>query len=81
MDRAVLAPMQHVQILHNRACAHSQVLAIGSEDYKVKCYDAALGEALVELQGHEDAVQAVVFDPSGQFLVSCGSDHTFRMWS
>eukprot|EP00198_Chlamydomonas_reinhardtii_P002899 XP_001692235.1 WD-repeat protein of flagellum central pair [Chlamydomonas reinhardtii] len=34
-----------------------------------------------ELAGHEDAVQAVLFDPAGQYLVSCGSDNTFRLWS
>lgn len=34
-----------------------------------------------ELSGHEDAVQAVLFDPAGQYLVSCGSDNTFRLWS
>ena len=39
------------------------------------------GELLTELVAHDDAVQAVVFDPAGQFLVSCGSDNTFRMWS
>ena len=36
---------------------------------------------LNELQGHDDAVQAVVFDPKGQFLVSGGSDSTFRIWA
>lgn len=34
-----------------------------------------------ELRGHDDAVQAVVFDPEGQFLVSGGSDSTFRIWA
>lgn len=35
----------------------------------------------VELTGHEDAAQAVIFDPAGQYLMSCGSDNTFRVWS
>jgi WD40 repeat protein len=26
-------------------------------------------------------VQGVLFDPNGEFLVSCSSDHTFRLWS
>ena len=33
------------------------------------------------LVGHEDAVQSVVFDSSGNFLVSGGSDMTVRIWS
>jgi WD40 repeat protein len=26
-------------------------------------------------------VQGALFDPDGEFLVSCSSDHTFRLWS
>lgn len=36
---------------------------------------------LNELRGHEGAVQAVVFDPNAQFMVSGGSDSTFRVWA
>jgi WD40 repeat protein len=35
---------------------------------------------VAELRGHEDAVQAVVFDPNGKFMVSGSSDSTFRVW-
>lgn len=35
---------------------------------------------VAELRGHEDAVQAVVFDPNGNFMVSGSSDSTFRVW-
>ena len=35
---------------------------------------------MAELQGHEDAVQAVAFEPQGKFLVSASSDCTFRVW-
>lgn len=35
---------------------------------------------VAELRGHEDAVQAVGFDPNGNFLVSGSSDSTFRVW-
>ena len=33
------------------------------------------------LVGHEDAVQCVIFDKSGEFMVSGGSDLTVRIWS
>ena len=36
---------------------------------------------LVSLVGHEDAVQSCVFDLSGDFLVSGGSDLSVRIWS
>ena len=26
-------------------------------------------------------LQMVLFDPNGEFVVSCSSDHTFRLWS
>jgi WD40 repeat protein len=35
---------------------------------------------IIELVGHEDVVQAVVFDPQCQFLVSGSTDCTFRVW-
>jgi WD40 repeat protein len=39
------------------------------------------GAHLGDLEGHEDAVQSVLFDPNGKFLVSASSDQTFRIWS
>ena len=33
------------------------------------------------LVGHDDAVQSVVFDKSGEFMVSGGTDCTVRIWS
>ena len=33
------------------------------------------------LAGHEDAVQGLIFDKNGEFLVSCSSDLTVKIWS
>lgn len=33
-----------------------------------------------ELTGHEDCVQTVAFDISGQYVVSAGSDCTYRVY-
>merc|ERR1712185_590631 len=41
----------------------------------------AMSNAIVELRGHEDAVQTVVLDPADNLLVSTSSDCTFRIWS
>jgi|TARA_B110000977_G_scaffold200579_1_gene291622 WD40 repeat protein len=57
-----------------------ETVAVASDDGTVKCFASHDGELLAELRGHEDAVQGVLFDPNGEFLVSCSSDHTFRLW-
>ena len=57
------------------------ILAVTSDDGTVTCYDLEEGKEGVVLRGHEDAVQAVVFDPFGKYMVTCGSDATFRLWS
>jgi len=59
----------------------SESLAVASDDGSIKCFSALDGSKLCELTGHEDAVQGVVFDPFGKFLISCGSDSTFRYWA
>jgi WD40 repeat protein len=57
------------------------LLAVASDDGRVKCYAAATGDPVCELSGHEDAAQAVAFDRGGGFLVSAGSDCTFKLWA
>jgi hypothetical protein len=47
----------------------------------VRLYSLDSGEHLGDLQGHDAAVQAVLFDPQGKFIVSAGADNTFRVWS
>ncbi|CAI9715933.1 sperm-associated antigen 16 protein-like [Octopus vulgaris] len=58
----------------------SSVVAIACDDHTVKIYEIASGQ-LVSLIGHDDAVQCVEFECSGQYLVSGGSDGTARFWS
>jgi WD40 repeat protein len=67
-----------------------QVVAVASDDGSIRCFNTRTGELICELQGHEDAVQAVVFDgqpaaaaevDSSGLLISCGSDATFKVWS
>jgi len=58
-----------------------QILAVTSDDGTVTCYDLEENTKVATMRGHEDAVQAVVFDPFGQFMVTAGSDCSFRLWS
>lgn len=60
-----------------------KVLAVASDDGTVKCLDVADRDniRLVHtLSGHEGAVQSVLFDPQSRYLVSGGSDNSFRIW-
>lgn len=53
---------------------------MASNDGTVKMIDVETGE-FNYLPGHPDAVQSVVFDKAGQYLLSAGSDGTMRIWS
>ncbi|WAR05260.1 SPG16-like protein [Mya arenaria] len=57
-----------------------QVLSVASNDSTVKMYEVANGR-ISSLVGHEDAVQCLIFDRSGEYMVSGGSDCTIRIWS
>lgn len=57
------------------------VLAIASGDASIKTFNLETREFIGHLNGHEDAVNDVVFEPqSGRYLVSASSDTTFCMW-
>ena len=56
------------------------VLAVASNDGSVRMYEVASGKQS-QLTGHEEAVQTVLFDKTGEFLLSAGSDGTLRIWS
>jgi WD40 repeat protein len=71
----------YLALKHSFTLSLLQVLAVSSDDGKVRCFNTRNGELICELVGHEDAVQAAVFDPNSQFLVTCGSDNTFKLWS
>lgn len=58
----------------------SNVVACASNDGLVKLYEIETGNVTV-LTGHEDAVQAAIFDRSGEYLLSCSSDATVKLWS
>lgn len=59
----------------------TQVITVALDSGRVKAYKVMTGEGIVELAGHEDAAQSVLWDPASAYLVTCGSDNTFRLWS
>ena len=60
-----------------------ELLAVASDCGDVLFYSVVSGQLVAQLRDGSppDAVQAVAFDPSGQYLVSAGSDQMFRLWS
>jgi WD40 repeat protein len=60
--------------------ASGSILSVASDDGSMKVFDTASMAALGSLRGHEDAVQACAFSSDSTYMVSGGSDHTFRVW-
>merc|ERR1711934_1170090 len=58
-----------------------ETIACASDDGTIRCYNVCGEEpaALGVLRGHTDSIQALCFDNDGSFLLSAGSDATFRM--
>ena len=75
------------QTIHGVAIDRSGgVIATACDDGVVRVFDGTgagpggLG-VISSLRGHEDACQAVAFDPSAQYLLSAASDATVKIWS
>ncbi|XP_072518337.1 sperm-associated antigen 16 protein [Salminus brasiliensis] len=60
--------------------ANGRVLAVASNDGSVKLVEVA-SLHLSSLTGHNDAVQSVIFDHKGEYLLSAGSDGEICIWS
>jgi len=56
-----------------------QILAVASDDASVKLYNVSENKLVHELRGHDDAVQCVLFDPFGKYVLTGGAD--FRMYT
>lgn len=57
-----------------------RTLAIASNDGSVKLLELASSQ-MSSLLGHDDAVQSVIFDHKGEYLLSAGSDGVILIWS
>lgn len=58
----------------------STYLAVASDESVVKLFNDTTNKLEHTLKGHEDAVQDVLFDFNSKYIVTCGSDSTFRVW-
>lgn len=80
-EKANFRSMGNHAVNEARLDRSGRIAALASDDGTIKIFSTSDGQHLADLEGHEDAVQAVLFDPNGQFLVSASSDQTFRIWS
>jgi WD40 repeat protein len=54
---------------------------VASEDTTIKVFNVATGEKEGELKGHDDAVLDLTWDNQRDgYLISSGSDCSFRLW-
>lgn len=58
----------------------SSVVAAASNDGVAKIYEISTGH-ITPLSSHDDAVQTVLFDRNGEYMVSGSSDSTVKVWS
>lgn len=52
----------------------------GSRDKSIRIWDAQTGQCLKVLNGHDNWIRALVFHPSGKYLLSASDDKTIRIW-
>jgi len=57
----------------------AEFMATGSRDKTIKLWDAR-GACIMTLVGHDNWVRAIVFHPSGKYLLSVSDDKTIRCW-
>ncbi|CAE8584960.1 unnamed protein product [Polarella glacialis] len=58
-----------------------KVLAIASGDASIKTFNVEDRVFIANLEGHEDSVQDVAFEPnSNKYMISASSDSTFALW-
>jgi serine/threonine protein kinase/WD40 repeat protein len=56
-------------------------VAVASQDYRVRLYDADTGELVLTVGSHDTAATTVAFAPDGGAIASGGFDRFVRVWS
>jgi hypothetical protein len=56
-------------------------IVTASDDKSARIWDAASGEQLATLAGHDAAVNSAAYSPDGSRIVTASADKTARVWS
>ncbi len=82
--RSDAAPFSAVRFSHDGSIVAG---AVGDSDIvptvrvgQITLWDAASGDTLRTLAGHEDGVMSIAFSPDGKHLASASRDQTIRIW-
>ena len=59
---------------------NGEVLVLGTVEGRIALWDLATLRMLVELEGHTDSVERIVFSPDGRLFASIGYDDMVRFW-
>lgn len=60
---------------------NGQLLVSASWEHTIKLWDTATGILRTTLEGHTNAVAAVVFSGNDQYLAPVSRDQTLRLWN
>lgn len=68
--------------LNSGDCVLAKLVAVltTSKDRTAKVWDAATGECLYSLQGHEGAVCSATASSDLKYIVTCSEDNTAKLW-
>ena len=58
----------------------SKVALTGSQPGMVEIYNTGDGERVMELSGHTQVANQVLFSPDGRWIATCSDDTTIRLW-
>jgi WD40 repeat protein len=56
------------------------LLAGGSDDGRIRIFDASNGKILARFLGHAQKIQGLAFSPDGTLLASSSDDSTIKLW-
>ncbi|OBZ65764.1 Nuclear distribution protein PAC1 [Grifola frondosa] len=76
-------PLPRVELMgteHRKNKADRRVSRHRLRDKSIKLWDTQSGQLLRSLAGHDNWVRALVFHPTGKFLLSASDDYTIRVW-
>jgi WD40 repeat protein len=81
-DSRLLAPGRPLEEARERLriSPDGSIVATASPDKTARLWDAATGQEIVTLRGHEAAIYSLAFSPDSKTLVTVSADRTARVW-